>query len=238
MCKTHVIAAATILLLGGGASAQDLVVNGDFDTDVAGWQLVPLPGGVVGGATLSHDPTADAMADPGSGALLLDWSTADPTGAVVSVDVGEFTCNNAMMPSTQYRYGFANRGVTTALGHTSLLFCAFDGPNCTLGSGCAIGELLAAPGSYDYRIIGTTTSATTQSFRLVLRSFLVPDGGGGTTSSGSVLVDKVFARATSGLLPYMASATVNANKRAHCFLHRISVWRSLAVFLVISVGFR
>lgn len=71
-------AAAFLWLAGRVTFAQNLVVNPDFDTDVASW-TIPVPG-----ATIAWSPL-DWQADPGSGSALVTNELAFAGGLIGAV---------------------------------------------------------------------------------------------------------------------------------------------------------
>ena len=68
-----------------GARAQSLVVNGEFDFDVANWELVGSPGSELVWNTLDHDACGDAS---GSAQFVNDAATPDTGNSIVSCVLG------------------------------------------------------------------------------------------------------------------------------------------------------
>lgn len=79
MATRFTLFAASAFLLAGwtAASAQNLLVNPNFDTSLAGWQTPFVPG-----ATASWDGTRDADGSPTSGSAKGVWSGPTVTGLV------------------------------------------------------------------------------------------------------------------------------------------------------------
>ncbi len=91
----RIVALAAVFVLNGGlgsVSAQNLLVNPDFDINLDGW--TPAAGTV-------FDPTRD-VAGAASGSARWTGTVAVPFGGAVS---GVFQCVSGLTPATSYSFG-------------------------------------------------------------------------------------------------------------------------------------
>lgn len=114
--SANVAVALMSLSFGFGSSieaqAQNLLVNGDFDSGISGWTLTGDVGAVV------FNSSVDALNHPNSGSVLLN----EPMIAITGIE----QCIPAS-GATNYRFGIAVRGDKNAL----FLVEYHDQPNCT-----------------------------------------------------------------------------------------------------------
>jgi hypothetical protein len=196
------------IALAPAAVAQNLITNGDFDTDVLGWSAVPLPGGVGGTVTLTHDPE-DALGLQASGSLRLEWDLSNPAGNFSFVRIAHSSCIATSDPAETFAWGYAARQLAVVSGDFhEVFFCQYPSPACTGAFLCDSVSVAIGPAFTFSPILGHGLQPTTQSINLAFDVELTPAGGGGNASEASYLFDKVFIR-SSALPP--PPLTVSAN---------------------------
>ena len=157
----------TVILISGMATAQTLVVNGDFDTNVAGWTELSIP--------LSWDGSSDWQGNPASGSALIlnNAAFADNSGAIQCVDgivAGEVYSLSAWLrvPSGQ-----------TGTGAARVFIWYYSEPGC---AGTWVGEsstpVMAASDVWIGLSSGDTVApATAQSVKVYLNNFKYTETG-------------------------------------------------------------
>ncbi|HSS51203.1 MAG TPA: hypothetical protein VLX28_19860 [Thermoanaerobaculia bacterium] len=126
MATRFALFVAPAFLLAGwaaSASAQNLLVNPNFDTSLSGWQTSPIAG-----LTVSWDGTRDAAGSPASGSAKAVWQGAQVTGIypVVSQCV-------EVTPGVPYLFGgkiFIPSGQATP-GSAFFIALPFGSPGCS-----------------------------------------------------------------------------------------------------------
>lgn len=178
------------------AGGQNLVVNGDFDVGVEGWEAQPTPPGMTGTITASHDPAVDALDIADSGSLVLEWDLTDPSGTVPNGQRILQTCSNMALPAggVLLPSGFAGEGLSSIAGEAFLLFCDYPAPDCTGGSSCGVRSVPTAPGFVFDLGFSNADPTGSQSVGVELIVEFELDGSGDSISEGSVRFDKVFLR--------------------------------------------
>jgi hypothetical protein len=202
MLKPHLALVLFLLtVLNGGAAlqvfAQNLVPNGDFDTDLSGWTPIPLMG--PGTVTVSHVPGLDATGNATSGSLLVEVdltvSEATPRLPVLRAS----PCFQPPNPlDTQMSFGYMYSGAITT-GSLNLALCEWQNPDCTELLLCG-GQPLASGGSgfEVFTAEGQFFSPAVQGITIeVLASNML-----GLPVVGSARLDKVYFReGFSGNIP-------------------------------------
>jgi len=118
----RVSAAVGVAVLGVSlAAAQNLVDNGDFDTDVGGWTQLS------GGITLSWDGTSDYQGQPASGsAMILNSASGQSNSGVTQ-------CIEGIIGSESYELSAWLKAPTgqSADGNARVFMWWYTGPGCT-----------------------------------------------------------------------------------------------------------
>lgn len=122
---------AVLLAAAAPASAQNLLTNPDFDTDLTGWQDLS--------AAATHDNTVGAASGPGS-ALWSETIVGDSEGADLIV-VSQ--CVSGVIPGATYQFGGTIAINDAPAGGSALLAAQFFADGAC--SGLALEGVLAAP---------------------------------------------------------------------------------------------
>ena len=171
--------ALTLLLAGltASASAQNLLVNPHFDTDLVGWQTV-------GGLMVSWDGTRDADSSPTSGSAKAVWTGPVVTGIYPTVS----QCVE-VTPGTPYLFGgkaFISSGQATA-GSAFFIAIPFGSPECSgppPPSAFVQTPIVTAVDSW------TASTSTIVPFgpSILVSGYLVPNAGGSFQASYDDLI--------------------------------------------------
>ena len=196
MRRERVLTAICLLLMTTAAAGQNLVMNGDFDVGIEGWEAQPTPPGMTGTIKASHDPVVDALDIADSGSLVLEWYLTDPSGTVPNGQRILQTCSNTALPAggVLIPTGFAGEGLSSIAGEAFLLFCDYPDLDCSGGSSCGVRSLPTTPGIIFNDGFSTADPSGSQSVGVELIVEFELDGSGDSISEGSVRLDKVFLR--------------------------------------------
>jgi hypothetical protein len=173
------------------ASAQNAVLNPDFDTDTANWVLAN-PSASTPGAVFERD--ADSGSGSPLGAANLVYSR--PTGAAIG-EVSIWTLCMAATGNTMLEFGGQVQHATNPVGSTvNLILLMWTDGTCTAGQtvapgapGTTVPGTVDGAGPVDYtRWTGsTTTGAGVQSMRI-----LVANSPGADDTLSRALWDRLF----------------------------------------------
>lgn len=118
-CVRSLVFVAALLVQPAFAAAQDLIVNGHFNTDINAWTLVGI-------GTQAWDPL-DWQGDPASGSIRI--TNTDPTA---NMGTGSGQCI-PLSPSGTYEVGTHVRFPPgQSLGAGGVAIAWFSNPTCTL----------------------------------------------------------------------------------------------------------
>lgn len=162
-------AVANLLLLGCFAAAvpvaaQNLIPDGDFDTNTSGWDASP--------GVLSWSPL-DAGDDPESGSARLRFS-----GAGAGAGTGVVRCVSAVAGRTYYLGG--RQLIPTGqdrTGRGDLFFSFYTGANCTGSRTSGPALLVSTPGSW-IPVFGSATAPAGTVSALVVMNIMKNEAGG------------------------------------------------------------
>ena len=197
----------------------NIVVNGNFDTDVSGWAVIdPAPSGITGTLTLEHDPNSDSLGFPDSGALRLTWDLQDPSGTFEAFPALVSICFTPTVANTTYRPGSMYNWTQAPTGGAQLAMSSRNGTNC----GSVVASLMM-PFPFSDLNFWEARQATIPSgpleggVRMQLDILFVPDGMGASVSQGDLLVDRIFFREDPPLQPLQAVATLDSTATLTAF---------------------
>ena len=189
----------------------NIVPNGDLDGDLTGWnQIDPASQGLTGTLTLTYDPADDAVGNPGSGSMVIDWDLTDPTGTTLEATLVSSDCLPGLVP------GEINRGAWTHYVDAPLTdgavitFRSFDGTACLPGPPNGLERFLLTEASDWFGSVGPlfNVGPLQESLRIEFDALFVPGGGGTTVSSGTLHLDRISVFEEALFTPLDAFAEV------------------------------
>lgn len=201
LARERTLLQASAIILGiafsTAASAQNLVTNGDLDANAVGWSAIPLPAGVSGPVTLTHDPE-DALGFPTSGSLRLDWNLSNPAGDFAIVRVAQSACIPTPDPTEIFVWGHAGRSVAIVSGDfRDLSFCQYTTPTCTGAFICGTVPVNFSTSFSFSPVFSQSLQPTTQSIQFVFDVDMALARGGGNVGQATYLFDKLFIQSST-----------------------------------------
>lgn len=200
MRRERVLTAICLLLMATAAGGQNLVVNGDFDVGIEGWEAQSTPPGMTGEITARHDPGIDALGAPGSGSLALDWDLAVPPSGPPPVErttVLQTNCTSVTIAPDAglLPIGWSAEGLAAEAGDAAIYLCQSEAPDCSGAVFCTVDVLPTTPGFiFDDGLAPPNPTVGTQGVFARVDVAFEPGGGGGFVAQGSVRLDKVYLR--------------------------------------------
>ncbi len=169
MIRFALFVALTSLVAGltASASAQNLLVNPNFDTSLNGWQTIE-------GVTVSWDGTRDADGSPTSGSARAVWQ-----GAVVTGLVPVLSQCIEVTPGAPYVFGgkiLIPSGQTTS-GSAFFLALPYTSPGCS-GTPPPSAFVETPPVTAFDRWIGTTATIVPFGPSVLVSAYMAPNAGG------------------------------------------------------------
>jgi hypothetical protein len=182
------------------AVAQNVILNGDFVGDFAGWTPIPPDGvDITGTLNVVYEPGGDALGQSGTGAVFIEWDfqTVQP---FISKPV--LLSEEAPLDAgADYVQGYAVGDYQVTLGTGDVLFCYPTGCN-TLGP-------LPTTTGYSFLDVPTGTLPTWDTV-LVVVEVQFEEIAGVRVAQGQLRLDKVFMRPASEVTPLMAIPTLES----------------------------
>jgi len=205
--------------LAAAQGSPNIVINGDFDSDLSGWNVIdPSTLGITGTLTVTHDPAGDGVGLPSSGAMRLTWNLQDPTGTAIALTVVQSPCLEPTVASTTYRFGAMYNYLTSPTGGARFFPAVSNGPGCAAAPPPQIVPFpVMTLGSWETVETVLSTGSSIGGVRVLLEFTFVSDGMGGRISQGDLLVDRIFGRENPPLQALQAVASLDSTSGLTAF---------------------